>query len=97
MEKPTIPLYDEDFLLESDAAKELYHEHARTQPIIDYHCHLPPEQVAQNHKFRSLTEIWLEGDHYKWRAMRTNGVAERLITGDADDWQRFEAWAKDAQ
>jgi glucuronate isomerase len=93
VEKPTIPLYDEDFLLESDAAKELYHEHARTQPIIDYHCHLPPEQVARNHEFRSLTEIWLEGDHYKWRAMRTNGVPERLITGGADDWQRFEAWA----
>jgi glucuronate isomerase len=88
----TIPLYDEDFLLESDAARELYHEHARTQPIIDYHCHLPPEHVAHNHRFRSLSELWLEGDHYKWRAMRTNGVDERLITS-GEDWQRFEAWA----
>ncbi|MGC4089544.1 MAG: glucuronate isomerase [Polyangiaceae bacterium] len=89
-----IPLYDEDFLLESDVARELFHEHARSQPIIDYHCHLPPEQVAQNYKFRSLSEIWLEGDHYKWRAMRTNGVSEKLITGGADDWSRFEAWAQ---
>jgi glucuronate isomerase len=93
VKESAIPLYDEDFLLESPVAKELYHEHARQQPIIDYHCHLPPEQVASNHRFRSLTEIWLEGDHYKWRALRTNGVPERLITGGADDWDRFEAWA----
>jgi glucuronate isomerase len=91
--QPQIPLYDEDFLLESDAARELFHEHAKGQPIIDYHCHLPPDQVATNHKFRSLTEIWLEGDHYKWRAMRTNGVSEALITGGAGDYERFEAWA----
>lgn len=88
-----IPLYDEDFLLESPAAQELFHEHAKNQPIIDYHCHLSSEQVAENHRFRSLTEIWLDGDHYKWRALRTNGVPEQLITGGADDFQRFEAWA----
>ncbi len=93
MATTAIPLYDEDFLLESEPARELYHEHARGLPIIDYHCHLPPEQVASNHRFRSLTEIWLEGDHYKWRAMRTNGVPERLITGGAPDFERFEAWA----
>ncbi len=90
----TIPLYDEDFLLENEPARALYHEHAKGQPIIDYHCHLPPEQVASNHRFRSLTEVWLEGDHYKWRAMRTNGIDERLITGGASDFERFEAWAQ---
>jgi glucuronate isomerase len=85
---------DEDFLLETRTGAALYHEVARDLPILDYHCHLPPAQVAGNHRFRSLTEIWLEGDHYKWRAMRSNGVPERLITGDASDWEKFEAWAQ---
>lgn len=85
---------DEDFLLETDIARDLYHNVARDLPIIDYHCHLPPEQMAEDHTFRSLTEIWLEGDHYKWRAMRANGVSEDLITGDATDWEKFEAWAR---
>lgn len=84
---------DEDFLLESETAVELYREHAAPQPIIDYHCHLSPTQIAQNHRFGSITQAWLEGDHYKWRAMRTDGVPERLITGDGSDWQKFEAWA----
>ena len=93
MEKPVIPLYDEDFLLESDVARALYHDYTRAQPIIDYHCHLSPEFIAQNHRFRSLTELWLDGDHYKWRALRANGVAEPLVSGGASDWERFEAWA----
>lgn len=85
---------DEDFLLEGEVAKELYHNHAEDKPIIDYHCHLDPKMVAEDHKFKSITELWLGGDHYKWRAMRSNGVPERLITGkDSSDWEKFEAWA----
>ena len=83
----------DDFLLETNVAGELYHRYARDLPIVDYHCHLSPEQMARNHRFRSLTEAWLDGDHYKWRAMRTNGVAERLVTGNASDFEKFEAWA----
>jgi glucuronate isomerase len=85
---------NEDFLLETPTAVELYHEYAKPQPIVDYHCHLSPEQIADNHRFASMTEAWLGGDHYKWRAMRTNGVAERLITGDASDLEKFQAWAE---
>jgi glucuronate isomerase len=88
------PFMDDDFLLETPTAVELYHEYAKPQPIIDYHCHLSPEQIADNHRFASMTEAWLGGDHYKWRAMRTNGVSERLITGDASDWAKFQAWAE---
>ena len=84
----------EDFLLETEAARELYHGTARDLPIIDYHCHLSPGLMADDHRFRSITEIWLDGDHYKWRAMRACGVPERLITGDASDWEKFEAWAR---
>jgi len=83
----------EDFLLESDVASDLYHGFVQALPIIDYHCHLPVERIAVDHRFRSLTEIWLEGDHYKWRAMRANGVPERFCTGDASDWEKFEAFA----
>jgi len=86
-------LITENFMLESQAAVRLFHEHARDLPIIDYHCHLPPAQVAEDHRFRSMTEIWLGGDHYKWRLLRTAGVPERLITGDASDWEKFAAWA----
>ena len=86
-------LFDDDFLLETDVARELYHRYAIGQPIIDYHCHLPPEHVATDHRFRSLTSIWLDGDHYKWRAMRSNGVPEAFCTGDKTDWEKFEAWA----
>ncbi len=88
------PFLDEDFLLQTKTAVELYHQYAKTQPIIDYHCHLPPDQIAADHQFKSLTEIWLDGDHYKWRAMRANGVAERFCTGDAPAWEKFEAYAK---
>ena len=84
---------DKHFLLQTETAQDLYHNHAAPQPIIDYHCHLDPALVAEDHRFRSITELWLGGDHYKWRAMRTNGVPERLITGDASDWEKFEAWA----
>lgn len=84
----------EDFLLDSEFARRLYHDYAKDQPIFDYHCHLPPEQIAQNYRFKNLYDIWLKGDHYKWRAMRTNGVAERFCTGDAGDWEKFEAWAQ---
>src|SRR5262249_39736560 len=83
----------DDFLLDSATAVDLYERFARRQPIIDYHCHLSPQQIADDHRWRSITEIWLEGDHYKWRAMRTAGVPERNITGDASDWEKFAAWA----
>ena len=86
---------DENFLLQTQTAQELYHNHAAKMPIIDYHCHLIPQMVADDHKFKSLTEIWLGGDHYKWRAMRTNGVDERYCTGkDTSDWEKFEKWAE---
>jgi glucuronate isomerase len=84
---------DDDFLLGTGTAVELYREFARDRPILDYHCHLSPEQIAGDHRFQTMTELWLGGDHYKWRAMRTNGVPERLITGDASDWEKFQAWA----
>ena len=86
---------DENWLLQTETAQELYHEHASKMPIIDYHCHLIPQMVAEDHKFESITEIWLGGDHYKWRAMRSNGVAERFCTGkDTTDWEKFEKWAE---
>ncbi|HEY3357765.1 MAG TPA: glucuronate isomerase, partial [Polyangia bacterium] len=88
------PLLDDDFLLETETARDLYHRIARDLPIIDYHCHLPPALMAEDHRFRSLTELWLAGDHYKWRAMRANGVPERLCSGDAPDREKFEAWAR---
>ena len=85
---------DDNFLLQTDTARQLYHEHAEHMPIIDYHCHLSPKEVAEDHRFRSITELWLGGDHYKWRALRANGVDERFITGDATDWEKFEKWAE---
>jgi len=84
----------EDFLLQTRTAKALYHEHARKMPIYDYHCHLPAYQIAADHRFEDLTQAWLAGDHYKWRAMRTNGIDERYVTGDADDGEKFEKWAQ---
>ncbi len=84
----------DDFLLETKTARELYYGFAKDLPIIDFHCHLSPELMARDHRFRSITEIWLEGDHYKWRAMRANGVPERFCSGDASDWEKFEAWAR---
>lgn len=84
----------EDFLLDSEQARLLYHHYAKDLPIIDYHCHLPPAQVADNHPFRDMTDIWLAGDHYKWRAMRANGVPERYCTGDASSREKFDKWAE---
>jgi glucuronate isomerase len=83
----------EDFLLQTKTAKKLYHEYAENMPIYDYHCHLPAELIANNHNFENLTQAWLYGDHYKWRAMRTNGVSEKYITGKAGDYEKFEKWA----
>lgn len=88
------PFIHDEFLLESDVAVDLYTRVARDLPVVDYHCHLSPELMAADHHFRSITEIWLEGDHYKWRAMRSNGVPERCCSGDASDWEKFEAWAR---
>ncbi len=84
----------DDFLLSNDTARSLYHEHAEKLPIIDYHCHLSPRLAAEDYRFRSITELWLGGDHYKWRAMRANGVPEEFITGQADDWSKFRKWAE---
>lgn len=84
---------DKDFLLQTDTAKELYHNHAERMPIIDYHCHLNPKQIAENHQFKDLTEIWLGGDHYKWRVMRANGIPEEYITGNKSSYEKFEKWA----
>lgn len=83
----------EDFLLKSDFAKALYHQYAKNLPIIDYHCHLPPQDVAANRQFTNITKIWLEGDHYKWRAMRTLGIQEKFITGSGSDKEKFDQWA----
>ncbi|MHC4537199.1 MAG: glucuronate isomerase [Planctomycetota bacterium] len=84
----------ENFLLQTETARNLYHEHAEKMPIYDYHCHLPAYQIAHDHRFENLTQAWLYGDHYKWRAMRTNGIEEQYITGNADDYEKFEKWAQ---
>ncbi|MDR1484619.1 MAG: glucuronate isomerase [Planctomycetaceae bacterium] len=84
----------DNFLLQSDEAVKLYHEYAKLQPIIDYHCHLPTSEIASDRRFLNLTQIWLAGDHYKWRAMRAYGVDERFITGGASDWEKFVKWAE---
>jgi glucuronate isomerase len=84
----------DDFLLDTEFSRQLYHGFAAGQPIFDYHCHLPPALIAEDHRFANLYEIWLKGDHYKWRAMRSNGVDERFCTGDADDYAKFQAWAR---
>lgn len=84
----------DDFLLGNDVARELYHDYAKNEPIFDYHCHLPPDQIAANKTFRNLYEVWLAGDHYKWRAMRTNGVPEKFCTGAASDYDKFLAFAR---
>jgi glucuronate isomerase len=87
------PFIHDDFLLQSDEAGTLYHDFARDLPIIDYHCHLPPAEVAEDKRFANMTEAWLAGDHYKWRAMRSNGVAEHFCTGDASAREKFDQWA----
>ncbi len=88
------PIADDNFLLHSEVAKELYHDHASKMPIIDYHCHLPPAEIASDRKFENITQIWLEGDHYKWRAIRTHGIDEKYCTGNASDQEKFEKWAE---
>lgn len=84
---------DEHFLLNTATSRKLYHDYAKEMPVIDYHCHLPPAQIAADTAFENITQAWLYGDHYKWRAMRTNGVHESYCTGDRSDWEKFEKWA----
>src|SRR5580658_3920651 len=84
----------DDFLLETKASRELYRKYAAGRPILDYHCHLSPADIAEDRRFNNLFEIWLEGDHYKWRAMRANGIDERFCTGEASPREKFLAWAK---
>ncbi len=91
MDKPFI---HDDFMLHSDTARRLYHRHASKMPVIDYHCHLSPELIARDHRFADITELWLSGDHYKWRSMRANGVDEKYITGDASPREKFRKWAE---
>lgn len=88
------PFIHDDFLLSTRTARRIYHRFAEAEPICDYHCHLPPKDLAENRRFNNLFEVWLEGDHYKWRAMRSNGVPERYCTGDAEPFEKFMAWAK---
>lgn len=90
----TKPFIHDDFLLQTKPARRLYHEYAAGMPIIDYHCHLPPQDIANNRQFENLAQAWLEGDHYKWRAMRANGISEAFCTGDADDRDKFQKWAE---
>lgn len=88
---------DKDFLLSNDTAKYLFHEHAAKMPIIDYHCHISPQEIAEDRRFENITQVWLGGDHYKWRQMRSNGIEEKYITGDASDFDKFKAWAATLQ
>lgn len=85
---------DKDFLLKTDVAKELYHTFAKDMPVLDYHCHVSPKEIAEDRRFDNITQVWLGGDHYKWRQMRSNGVEERYITGDAPDREKFQKWAE---
>ena len=85
---------DEEFLLSTKTAQKLYHEYAEVMPILDYHCHLVPREIYEDRKFENITQAWLEADHYKWRQMRSNGVEERYITGDATDREKFQKWAE---
>ena len=88
------PFLSENFLLDTPTAQRLYHEHAKLQPIIDYHCHIDPREIWEDRRFDNITELWLGGDHYKWRLMRSNGVEERYITGDADPREKFQKFAE---
>jgi glucuronate isomerase len=88
------PFLNENFLLKTNTAKLLFKNHAEEMPIIDYHCHINPQEIADDRKFSNITEIWLQGDHYKWRVMRSNGIPEYLITGNSSDYEKFCAWAK---
>ena len=88
------PFMDENFLLSTETAQELYHEYAEKMPVLDYHCHINPQEIAEDRKFDNITQVWLGGDHYKWRQMRSNGVDEYYITGDAPDREKFQKWAE---
>ena len=88
------PFMDEEFLLSTPTAQKLYHDFAETMPILDYHCHINPEEIAKDRQFENITQVWLGGDHYKWRQMRSNGVDEKYITGDAPDREKFQKWAE---
>ena len=88
------PFLNEDFLLTNDTARKLYHEYAETMPILDYHCHIDPREIYEDRCFENITQLWLETDHYKWRLMRSNGVAEKYITGKASDRDKFQKWAE---
>jgi len=88
------PFIHDDFLLQNETSRELYHGYAKQMPIIDYHCHLPPAEVAQDKRWENMTKVWLGGDHYKWRTLRSNGVDERYITGDAPDREKFQKFAE---
>ncbi len=88
------PFMDEDFLLSTETARRLYHQYAAPMPILDYHCHINPREIAQDRKFDNITQVWLGGDHYKWRLMRSNGIAEDFITGRAPDKEKFQKWAE---
>lgn len=85
---------DKDFLLNTETAQKLFHEHAENMPILDYHCHINPEEIAKDRQFENITQVWLGGDHYKWRQMRSNGIDEKYITGDATDREKFQKWAE---
>ena len=85
---------DKDFLLSNEISKKLYHDFSSNMPIIDYHCHINPQEIAEDKKFENITQVWLGGDHYKWRQMRSNGVEEKYITGDATDREKFQKWAE---
>ena len=89
-----MPFIDENFMLTGETARKLFHESAEKMPIIDYHCHLVPQMIAENYQFHDITELWLGGDHYKWRAMRGNGVPEEYITGSKSSWEKFQKWAE---
>ena len=88
---------DENFLLTTKTAERLYYDYAAKMPIMDYHCHINPKEIALNFQFNTITQIWLGSDHYKWRLMRSNGIDERYITGDAPDWEKFKQWAGEFQ
>ena len=85
---------DNNFLLSTQTAQKLYHDYAEKMPILDYHCHINPQEIASDRKFENITQVWLGGDHYKWRLMRSNGVDEHFITGDASDREKFQKWAE---
>ncbi len=88
------PFMDHDFLLSTETARLLYHDYAENMPIVDYHCHISPKEIAEDIQFENITQLWLGGDHYKWRLMRTNGINEKYITGDAPDREKFQKWAE---